>query len=291
MTRVQVEAHAKINLDLRILARRPDGYHDIETLFQAVDLHDVLEVDRAGAGVQLEVQGEDVGPVQDNLVARAAREFLAAAGRAWEGVHIRLEKRIPAGAGLGGGSSDAAATLRALDEIFPGAVPPGRIAAIAADLGSDVPFFLGASPFAVGRGRGEVIEALMPLPALSGVVVLPSVRVATADAYRALARSREGRPPSVAPPFVAPTDWATLATAATNDFESVVPTAYPPVADALSALRATNPFLALLSGSGSASFALYAKEGEAGGATAALSGSADLRVFSVRTLSAWPDRA
>ena len=291
MTRLRVEAHAKINLDLRILGRRPDGYHDIETLFQAIDLHDVLEVERSDAGVHLEVHGEDVGPVQDNLVARAAREFLAAAGRALEGVHIRLEKRVPAGAGLGGGSSDAAATLRALDEVFPGAVPPERIDAIARDLGSDVPFSLGASPLAVGRGRGEVIEGRAPLPILPGVVVLPSVRVPTADAYRALARSRETHPPSHLGLPVAPADWAGLAIMASNDFEDVVPALYPPVADALTALRATNPLLALLSGSGSASFALYNTEDEAGQAVATLSGRADLRVFSIRTMGAWPDRA
>ena len=290
MTEVRAVAPAKVNLHLRILGHRTDGYHDLQTLFQAVDLHDVLHVRRAGAGVQLVVAGDDAGPVEENLVTRAARAFLAAAGLSGEGLGIRLEKRIPVGAGLGGGSSDAAATLWALDRLFPGAVAPGRIAELASGIGSDVPFFLGASPFAMGRGRGEVIEAIEPLPSLAGVVALPPVQVSTRDAYRELARTREGDGPSTQTELTVPTEWDQIGASAANDFEAVVCQTHPSVADVLTALRATAPLVALMSGSGSASFALYDTEGDAERAAAGLSQGAEFRVFTVRTLTAWPDR-
>jgi 4-diphosphocytidyl-2-C-methyl-D-erythritol kinase len=290
MTEVRAFASAKVNLYLRILGRRPDGYHDLQTLFQAVDLHDVLDVRREGAGIQLVVEGDDTGPVGENLVVRAARAYLAAAGLSGEGLRMRLEKRIPVGAGLGGGSSDAAATLLALDRLFPGAVAPRRIIELASGIGSDVPFFLGASPFALGRGRGDLIEARKPLPSLAGVVVLPPVQVSTRDAYRELAQAREGSRISTSVVPVALTDWDQMAAGSANDFEVVVCRAHPPVADALVALRATAPLVALVSGSGSASFALYHTEGGAEKAAAVLSQRAEFRVFPVRTLTAWPNR-
>ena len=283
-------APAKVNLHLRVLGRRPDGYHDIQTIFQAVDLHDLLDVRRVGAVVELVVEGEDAGPVEENLVVRAARAYLAAAGLGAEGLRMRLEKRIPAGAGLGGGSSDAAAVLLGLDRLFHGAVAPARIAALAAEIGSDVPFFLGASSLALGRGRGEVVEPLDPLPSLAGVVVLPPVRVSTADAYHELARGREGSRRSAPAPLVAPTGWDQMAAWAANDFEAVVCGAHAPVAAALAAVRATAPLMALLSGSGSASFGFYDTEDGAERAAAALTGRAGLRVFKVNTLTAWPHR-
>ena len=290
MTEVRAIAPAKVNLHLRILARRTDGYHDLQTLFQAVDLHDLLHVRRGGAGVQLVVEGGDAGPVEENLVVGAATAFLAAAGLSGEGLRMRLEKRIPVGAGLGGGSSDAAATLWALDRLLPGAVAAGRIAELASGIGSDVPFFLGASPLALGSGRGEVIEAIEPLPSLAGVVVAPPVQVSTREAYRELARAREGSQPSTKEALVAPADWDEMHALAANDFEAVVCRTHPPVADALAALRATEPLIALVSGSGSASFALYDTEVGAERAAAVLSQSEEFRVFTVRTLTTWPDR-
>ena len=289
MTETRALAPAKVNLHLRILGRRPDGYHDLQTLFQAVNLHDVLHVRRAGVGVRLVVEGEDAGPVEENLVVRAARSYLDAAGLSGEGLSMRLEKRIPVGAGLGGGSSDAAATLLALGRLFPGAVAPGRIAELASGIGSDVPFFLGASPFALGRGRGEVVEAVEPLPSLAGVVAMPSFQVSTRDAYRELARTREESQLSAQSALVAPADWDRLAAWAANDFEAVVCRTHPPVADALAALRATAPLVALVCGSGSASFALYDTEGGAESAAAGISRSAQFRMFTVRTLTAWPN--
>ncbi|MEQ9569717.1 MAG: 4-(cytidine 5'-diphospho)-2-C-methyl-D-erythritol kinase [Longimicrobiales bacterium] len=269
MTEVRVRAPAKVNLALRILGRRPSGFHDLETVFQAVDLCDDLVVrTRTAPGVGLVVHGADVGPPADNLVVRAAEAFLAAAGGEG-GVEVELTKRIPAGAGLGGGSSHAGATLRALDALWPGAVAGPALRAIAADLGSDVPFFLGEAGRALGRGRGEVLTPLAPLPPAVLVLGLPPVHVATGPAYGALARARAAGGGRVPPPLYrrdagdVPTDWAGVAAGAVNDFEATVTASSPPVARALAALRDAEPRFALLSGSGAAVFAVYDDEAAA----------------------------
>ena len=287
---VLVDAPAKINLALHVLARRADGYHDIETLFQAVDLCDRVEVWREGTGAELTVRGDDAGPLKENLALRAARAYLADLGGEPAGVRIRLDKRIPAGAGLGGGSSDAAATLRALDRLFGGAVAPDRLVAMGARLGSDVPFFLGGSPLALARGRGEVLESGTTLPSLPGIVLMPAARMATAEAYRALDRYREARGPGAAHGRLSPPDsWDDVAARARNDFEGVVAAERPGVAEALAALRATNPLLALLCGSGAACFALYRNDRAADQAAAALPPRAGWRCFRIRTFTAWPE--
>lgn len=152
-------APAKVNLLLRVHGRRADGFHELETLFQAIDFADELTVELAGDEVQLEVVGTDVGvadglgPVTENLAFRAAEAYRLAAGLD-SGVRILLGKNIPAGAGLGGGSSDAAAVLRALDYLTDGAVAGETLLVMGANLGSDVPFFLCGSTLALARGRG-----------------------------------------------------------------------------------------------------------------------------------------
>jgi len=263
---VRAEAPAKVNLYLRVLHRRPDGFHELETLFQAVALSDRLLVTRGGVGVTLRVDGPDLGPVEDNLVHRAASAFLARGGLAGEGVEIDLEKRIPAGGGLGGGSSDAAATLRCMDALWPGAVPSAALREVAASLGSDVPFFLGSSGLALGRGRGERLESLPPLPTRWLVLVLPPVHVATGSAYAALARPLEGEaalPDGGWPPPGWVPSWTDVEARAVNDFQAVVPAAHPAVAASLQALEQAGARPALLSGSGAACFGLFSGKAEA----------------------------
>jgi 4-diphosphocytidyl-2-C-methyl-D-erythritol kinase len=290
---VLVNAPAKVNLSLRVGARRPDGFHDLQTLFQGIDLCDSVEVRREGSGIAVSVSGGELGPIEENLVTRAVRAYLGAAGPRAEpapGIRVRLEKRIPVAAGLGGGSSDAAATLRALDRLFEGAVGHADLLGIAANLGSDVPFFLSLTPLAVGRGRGELLDALDPLPALPGLLVVPELPVPTGEAYAALDRARgSASPPPPAPP-PNPRDWADVARGAHNDFEAVVAPVHPEVRDALAALRATAPLIALLSGSGSACFALYRTDHEAQVAQVAAASLARgrWRVAPFRTLAAWP---
>jgi 4-diphosphocytidyl-2-C-methyl-D-erythritol kinase len=264
----EVEAPAKVNLLLRVLEREPSGYHRIVTLFQSLTLADRVRVELTKRhGIGLVVEGSvDPGPTDDNLARKAAEAFLNAAGVA-PGVHIHLSKRVPVGGGLGGGSSDAAATLRALDLLLPGAVAPGRLAEVAASLGSDVSFFLCGSPLALGEGRGERLTPLPPLPAAGVVLALPPIPVSTAWAYGAVDEHRAERASAaVTIDGVDPRrlrDWDSVARAGVNDFEDVVLHAHPVIARARDALAGSEPTLVLLSGSGSSVFALYRDVGAA----------------------------
>src|ERR1039457_2919605 len=181
--RASVPAPAKINLDLRVLGKRADGYHELRTIFQTISLRDTLEI-AFTPGRKAEIVLQDDPGIPDNLVLRAARlamETMRAAGR----VEMRLIKRIPMGAGLGGGSSDAAAVLLALPVLAGRPLGLDALAGLAARLGSDVPFFL-LGGTAVGIGRGTELFPLPDRPAMSGLVVAPAVHVNTAQAYRDL---------------------------------------------------------------------------------------------------------
>lgn len=295
---VTLAAPAKVNLFLRVLHRRGDGYHELETLFQAVDLCDRVTVARAGAGVALEVDGPDLGPLEENLAHQAAEAFLHRVGaRGGEGVRIRLEKRIPAGAGLGGGSSDAAAVLRCMNALWGSGegggepLPAQGLAALGAELGSDVPFFLGGTTLALGRGRGEILLPLGPLPPAHLVLVLPPAHVATGPAYGALAHSRERQPPPAREawdPASLAGGWDALAGVAVNDFETVVPGRHPAVGASLQALREAGGAPVLLSGSGGACFGRFADGAQAAAAAGRVAGSLGWAALAVRTLVRWP---
>jgi 4-diphosphocytidyl-2-C-methyl-D-erythritol kinase len=304
--RVHVCAPAKINLLLRVLRRRPDGYHDIETIFQAIALHDTVDIAFEPAGsegpVTLDVRGADVGPIADNLAVRATRAFCRATGLAGS-VHIVLEKNIPAGAGLGGGSSDAAAVLRGLAAIAAvvGPAPAGAASAtgertlhrIGAQLGSDVPFFLGRSPLALGRGRGEQLTALAPLGEAALVLALPPVHVSTAGAYGALAGARADAGFEPLEPRAAlearVDDWGAVAALARNDFEPVVTPAHPEIAQSLTGMRAEGARVAMLSGSGGASFGLFGSLDEARAVASRLEAMMRWPFVAVRTLDRFAD--
>lgn len=184
MDRIALPAPAKINLGLRIRGRRADGYHLLESLFLPVDLADEVEVSEAPA-FALDVVGPAPGVPsgEGNLAARAVRAFCRAAGLP-EGFRVRLRKRIPAAGGLGGGSSDAAAVLRALVRLRPGVLTAQDLRALALRLGADVPFFLDPRP-ALVEGVGEQILPLIGVPSLSLVLAHPGIPLATADVYRA----------------------------------------------------------------------------------------------------------
>lgn len=288
---VEIDAPAKVNLVLRVLRRDPaTGYHDLETVFQAVDLSDRLRIEVApGDDLVLEVEGAEVGPAGDNLVTRAARMFLAEAGLP-VGLRIRLAKHIPPGTGLGGGSSDAAATLRGLGALLGEPLSMDVLRRLAGDLGSDVPFFLGGSPTALAWGRGERLRPLPPLPVAPVVLVLPDVHVATGEAYERLARHRARTGASRRQPRLMrleALDWDRVVGEAVNDFEEVVPEAWPRVGDALAALDRTDPEIALLSGSGSAVFGVFADAGKGAAARGALADRGWTALL-VRTLDALP---
>lgn len=182
-------APAKLNLGLRVIGRRPDGYHLLESLFVPIDLADRLRIaitPSRRVAITVTVTGateEEVPAGAENLAVRAARRFLEDAQLTAE-VRIDLEKRIPAGAGLGGGSSDAAAVLRALSEHFANVLPRARLAGLALELGADVPFFLDPRPARV-TGIGEQIEPLDPFPVLDLLLVTPAPPLSTATVFHA----------------------------------------------------------------------------------------------------------
>ncbi len=246
-------APAKINLWLRVFAPDDSGYHPLDTLFCAIDLQDELEIG-PGDGIQLRVTGADVGPDESNLAYRAAQEYFLAIGEL-PSASIHLHKNIPAGAGLGGGSSNAAAVLRALQERFNNAVPHADLLALAARLGSDVPFFLCGSTWARAGGRGEVLEQVVPLPPRHVLVVKPDFSIPTHDAYRWLDES--GAVHQYEPQLPPPRTWGDVAQNATNSFERVLFEKYPGLRGMRDILRDNGAAISLVSGSGSALFGVF----------------------------------
>jgi 4-diphosphocytidyl-2-C-methyl-D-erythritol kinase len=196
--RITLAAPAKLNLHLEVLARRPDGFHELETVFQALALADEVEVElRPGAaGIALRCDDPGIPAGRANLAWRAAEAFCADGVGDGIGIAIALAKRIPHGAGLGGGSSDAATVLRALARLLPGRRTPADLQALAARLGSDVPFFLRGG-LQLGHGRGEVLEPLPDLPPRPVTVLMPeAVTLPTPAVFAALTDDERGpRPP------------------------------------------------------------------------------------------------
>jgi 4-diphosphocytidyl-2-C-methyl-D-erythritol kinase len=251
-------APAKINLWLRVFPPDETGYHPLDTLFCAIDLSDEIEIKDAKPGINLEVRGADVGPHEKNLAYRAALEFFTATGIS-AALSIVLNKNIPAGAGLGGGSSDAAAVLMGLNEHYENPLPESDLMAMGARLGSDVPFFLCSSSFARATGHGEVLQGWNALPPAPLLLVLPHVSVKTADAYRWIDDAQAWSQPdqTTAPAH----NWEAVAQQATNDFERVVFDKQPALRTMHQALAGSGARIALLSGSGSALFGLYDSAG------------------------------
>lgn len=258
----QLAAHAKANLFLRVLARETSGFHQLETLFVLLELADHLRVERTASGVELLAEGADTGPPEDNLAVRAARLVLDATGKRF-GVRIHLEKRIPVAAGLGGGSSDAAATLRAVNALAGNAVPSHELLQFATRLGSDVAFFVSGAPLALAWGRGERIFRIAPPPAAPVLLVVPSFGVNTAKAYDLLDAGRSddnASRGSIALELEAFSTWGGIARLGGNDFEVPVFGKEPGLRDLFERLCLTRPLLARLSGSGSSLIALYRDE-------------------------------
>jgi 4-diphosphocytidyl-2-C-methyl-D-erythritol kinase len=259
---VAMPAHAKLNLFLRVLAREADGFHSIETLFCLVTLADVLRAEkREGRGVTIEVSGGDTGPIAENLAVRAAAMVLEATGNRFA-VHLSLEKKIPTGAGLGGGSSDAAAALQLVNHLAAHAVPRHELLQFAARLGSDVPFFLSGAPLALGWSRGERLIRLPPLPSAPALLLSPPIPVRTVEAYGWVdsTRQRENRRGALALDLDVLTRWGDVGRMAGNDFESPVFGRIPAVRSAFEALVGTAPLVCRMSGSGSTLFAVYRSE-------------------------------
>ncbi|HXR75270.1 MAG TPA: 4-(cytidine 5'-diphospho)-2-C-methyl-D-erythritol kinase [Bryobacteraceae bacterium] len=274
---VEVPAFAKLNLDLRVLHKRPDGYHEIRTIFQTISLRETLGIEFRRAR-RTELILDSSIDIEDNIVLRAARAVLDRLGMtAW--VRLFLRKRIPMGAGLGGGSSDAAAVLRALPVLAGKSVPQGQLHEIAAALGSDVPFFLYGGT-ALGLGRGTELYPLPDIGALPALVVASGVHVSTSDAYRSLERGVHTRPRSNITDSLTSHDvlpilgefqaiaWGLHRAALgrlhlKNDFEKAVFSVHPELASLSKKLKRLGAKPALMTGSGSALFGIFASVAEA----------------------------
>jgi 4-diphosphocytidyl-2-C-methyl-D-erythritol kinase len=257
----------KVNLILNILGRRPDGYHELETIMQPVRLCDRLAFSRSGAGIELTCSEASLPVDGQNLVHRAAAAFLAAAG-VTDGVKIHLEKKIPMAAGLGGGSGNAAVTLLGLNELFGKPLDGEKLNELAAGLGSDVNFFLQDQP-ALATGRGEKVQSLANFPALAGkafFLIHPGFGISTPWAYQNLARfpealnGRPGRAQQLAAALQA-NDWTAARANFYNSLEAPALEKYPVLEVFQKFLREFGALVTLMSGSGSTTFAIMENAG------------------------------
>jgi 4-diphosphocytidyl-2-C-methyl-D-erythritol kinase len=268
----RVAAQAKLNLGLRILARERGGYHSIETLFARIALADTVTIRPRDEERSVVVHGIEIGAQEQNLAYRAAVAYCDATG--WpRGFDIEIEKRIPVGGGLGGGSADAGAVLRGLNALASRAVPAPELLRIAMTLGSDVPYLTSTEPFALAWGRGERLLALPALPERTVVLVIPDYAVSTAEAYEWIAASRHAdvaSPRLVSVPELA--TWDSLAQHVVNDFESVVAERHPDISTVIGQLREFGASIAGMSGSGSTLFGILPLFADTVALTSALPG-------------------
>jgi 4-diphosphocytidyl-2-C-methyl-D-erythritol kinase len=274
----RLRALAKVNLDLRVLERRRDGFHELRTIFHTISLADRLEVAfEPRRRTRIALEGSDI---PDNLVTRAARAAMDGMRITGE-VRFRLEKRIPMGAGLGGGSSDAAAVMLALPVLADKHWELPSMMRAAAELGSDVPFFLfGGAAAAIGRGT-----ELFPLPdgpSLPGVLLAPGIHVSTPAAYRALSPRLTSNGQENKIVSFQTTLWAEVWQGGRNDFEEVVFEAHPELARLKQRLERAGAAHAMMSGSGSSLFGLFRTRAEA---SRALQSVGDERSYPITLVS------
>jgi 4-diphosphocytidyl-2-C-methyl-D-erythritol kinase len=271
---IQIRAHAKINLDLRVLGTRPDGYHELRTVFQAIALHDTLTIVPRPGPFAIECNAPGVPLDASNLVWKAAEALWRAARKQGElrDVLVRLEKRIPPKTGLGGGSGDAAATLIALAHVWRLNVKPTQLTDVAAALGADVPFFLTGGT-ALGLGRGEEIYPLVDLPRHWIVLLIPGFGVSSGDAYNWYDEDRSADRRVVREPQHVPGPWPSRAAQMINDLEPPIARRHPEIDQMKAALRRAGALAASMSGSGSAVFGLFQRRDDATAAVETLAGS------------------
>jgi 4-diphosphocytidyl-2-C-methyl-D-erythritol kinase len=279
--RATLRSLAKINLDLRVLHKNPDGFHDLRTVFQTISLADTIEIEFEKAR-RVELSIDDPEGIPDNLILRAARAALDAMGIAAR-VHFRLTKRIPMGGGLGGGSGNAAAVLLALPVLAGRALALEARLKIAASLGSDVPFFL-LGGTALGTGRGTEIYPLADLAPGPLLIVSPGLHIATPEAYRALDRgltftgssSSINSFQSYVRVLTEERSAGTASALGANDFEEAVSSQYPQLKTIMGKLWKLDAVGVRMTGSGSAVFAIFRSRTERDRARRVLQGD---RVF------------
>lgn len=284
MSALTLPAYAKLNLTLDILSRRPDGYHEMRMLMQTISLHDEVRVALTDdEGITCAVSGADLPSDEQNLAVRAARAFFAGSGISPRGVSIALVKRIPSQAGMAGGSADAAAVLRALRALLCPSLADGALAAIAAQVGSDVPFCLrGGTQLA--EGRGEMLTPLPPAPRLYAAVCKPDFSISTPALFAQSDRVALAQRPDTDAALAAlrAGDAAALCACVGNVFEQVLPPDQRGQIDEIKrALLAAGARCAAMTGSGSAVFGLFDAPDPCRAACAALS-DARMQTFFTR---------
>lgn len=253
MASVSIRAFAKINLSLRLSGARPDGFHDVRTILQAIDLFDRVTCEARRGPFQIRCDMPGVPTDRTNLVWKGAQLLWEAAGRNGEprNAVVTLQKQIPMKAGLGGGSSNAAAALLGLRRVWKLRVPDEQIHGLAARLGSDVPFFL-VGGTALGLGRGEEVYPLENLPRYTVVLVMPLFGVATKDAYQWFdARGWAGDVSYL------PETWLGRTTPLVNDLEAPVTARHPVIGQLKQRLTERGALMAAMSGSGSTVFGVF----------------------------------
>ncbi len=281
---IRIRSFAKVNLALAVLGKRSDGFHEIRTIFQSIDLYDELEI-RASATLELYCPDLASVPKEENTVWRAATA-LASVASPGSGAEIILRKRIPAGSGLGGGSSNAAAALLGLCRLWRLEVPAAKLWSLAAALGSDVSFFL-LGGTALGIGRGEEIYPLPEIRPAHLVVVYPGVHISTGTAYQSLSLMLTSRQaaPNIQSFCGRLTDEAGCLAEIFNDFETSILPAYPAVREAKAFLKERGATASLLSGSGSSVFGFFSDEESALAASRGDNARESWRLFPAKTLS------
>jgi len=284
---VKVFAPAKVNLYLKIVGKRDDGYHLLDTLLVPISLGDDIELSWASAGappITLTTEGVEVPAGRENLAYRAAQLFLEkVGGRVSRPLHIRLTKRTPVGGGLGGGSSDAAATLVALNSLTGEGLPEEVMISLAAHLGADVPFFIFGRA-ARGRGIGDQLSSVGPLPALWLVLLYPNFAVSTASVYRNLGfkLTKSSGNNNLFENLGTPEE---VARGLLNDLETVTIRRYPDIIRLKERLIETGALGSLMSGSGSSVFGVYATQHAAREAFAKLGKYEDTHAYLVSSLT------
>jgi 4-diphosphocytidyl-2-C-methyl-D-erythritol kinase len=271
---MRLRSFAKINLGLEIVGRRPDGYHDIRTLFQSIDLADRVEIEPTSDG-RIRIEGDDPTIPWDeaNLVHRAARLLRACSGTT-AGAFVRVRKAIPAGKGLGGGSSNAALVLYGLNRLWSAGLGPEELAGLALRLGSDVPYFLRGG-LCLGESRGEALTPLPDFSPLPCVLAFPPYPILTAEIYAGVDPSltSEGKDSKIMR-FLKTGDFGSLE----NALEDVILRRHPELEDLKRFFRGRGATLALVTGSGSAVFGLFSGEDQAREALDELRGKSEARL-------------
>ena len=290
--KIKFKTPAKINLGLHIHGKREDGFHELETIFQMVSLYDDVDLELLSSGIKLECDSPGVPTDDTNLAYKAANLLRQSYQVEDKGVSIRLKKNIPFGAGLGGGSGNAAGVLMGLNHLWNLKIEREKLSELAAELGSDVPFFL-TSPCALGMGRGEKLKALKPCAKFQVLLVFPGFPVATSWVYQNLKLKLTKRENniSILRKNLSLSDITSLGSQLYNDLEPLVIQRFPEVQVVKDELGAWGALGVLLSGSGSTVFGIFDDPDKARVACAGLNGTWErVLVETIESLTEfWPE--